>query len=52
MSSYSTSDGAASITITFKLGTDLDKAQVLVQNRVQSPRRACRKRCGGWRDHA
>src|SRR6478609_7359496 len=34
MSSYSTSDGAASITITFKLGTDLDKAQVLVQNRV------------------
>ena len=34
MSSYSTSDGAMSLTITFKLGTDLDKAQVLVQNRV------------------
>src|SRR3954449_6403260 len=34
MSSYSTSDGAMSLTVTFKLGTDLDKAQVLVQNRV------------------
>ncbi|MGO7427127.1 efflux RND transporter permease subunit, partial [Rhizobium ruizarguesonis] len=27
-------DGAMSLTITFKLGTDLDKVQVLVQNRV------------------
>ena len=34
MSSQSTSDGAMTVTITFKLGTDLDKAQVLVQNRV------------------
>jgi len=34
MSSYSTSDGSMALTITFKLGTDLDKAQVLVQNRV------------------
>ena len=34
MSSYSTSDGNLSLTITFKLGTDLDQAQVLVQNRV------------------
>ncbi len=34
MSSYSTNDGAMSLTITFKLGTDLDQAQVLVQNRV------------------
>ena len=34
MSSYSSADGAMSLTITFKLGTDLDKAQVLVQNRV------------------
>jgi HAE1 family hydrophobic/amphiphilic exporter-1 len=34
MSSYSTSDGAMSLTITFKLGTNLDTAQVLVQNRV------------------
>ncbi len=34
MSSQSTNDGAVSITVTFKLGTDLDTAQVLVQNRV------------------
>jgi HAE1 family hydrophobic/amphiphilic exporter-1 len=34
MSSNSTGDGAMSLTITFELGTDLDDAQVLVQNRV------------------
>ena len=34
MSSQSTGDGRMQITVTFKLGTDLDKAQVLVQNRV------------------
>jgi len=34
MYSQSTSDGRVTITVTFKLGTDLDKAQVLVQNRV------------------
>jgi HAE1 family hydrophobic/amphiphilic exporter-1 len=34
MSSYSTGDGSMSLTITFKLGTDLNQAQVLVQNRV------------------
>ncbi|MCS5710478.1 multidrug efflux RND transporter permease subunit [Candidatus Berkiella aquae] len=34
MSSQSTSDGNMSLTITFKLGTDLNVAQVLVQNRV------------------
>ena len=34
MSSQSTGDGSMSLTVTFKLGTDLDKAQVLVQNRV------------------
>jgi HAE1 family hydrophobic/amphiphilic exporter-1 len=34
MSSNSTSDGQMNLTITFKLGTDLDEAQVLVQNRV------------------
>ena len=32
--SQSTSNGQLNITVTFKLGTDLDKAQVLVQNRV------------------
>src|SRR5712671_444879 len=34
MSSTSTSDGVMSLTVTFKLGTDLNTAQVLVQNRV------------------
>ena len=34
MSSYSASDGSMALTITFELGTDLDAAQVLVQNRV------------------
>ncbi len=34
MSSYSTGDGAMALTVTFKPGTDLDTAQVLVQNRV------------------
>src|ERR1700734_3806079 len=32
--SQATSNGQLTITVTFKLGTDLDKAQVLVQNRV------------------
>jgi len=36
MSSSSTSDGRVQITITFELGTNLDTAQVLVQNRVNS----------------
>ena len=34
LSSSSTSDGAVAITVTFQPGTDLDAAQVLVQNRV------------------
>ncbi|WP_020180048.1 multidrug efflux RND transporter permease subunit [Methylopila sp. M107] len=34
MSSQSTGDGQLTTTITFELGTDLDKAQVLVQNRL------------------
>ncbi len=34
LSSSSTSDGAVGITVTFQPGTDLDAAQVLVQNRV------------------
>ncbi|MGI4878242.1 MAG: efflux RND transporter permease subunit [Janthinobacterium lividum] len=34
MSSQSTGDGKMVITVTFKIGTDLDAAQVLVQNRV------------------
>src|SRR6478736_5519266 len=35
--SQATSNGQLTITVTFKLGTDLDKAQVLVQNRVAIP---------------
>jgi len=35
MSSQCTNDGAYTLTITFALGTDLNIAQVLVQNRVQ-----------------
>jgi hydrophobe/amphiphile efflux-1 (HAE1) family protein len=34
MSSQSTGDGKVTITVTFKVGTNLDSAQVLVQNRV------------------
>lgn len=34
MSSQCTTDGAMQLTITFRLGTDLNQAQVLVQNRV------------------
>ncbi len=34
LSSQSTADGTTTVTVTFELGTDLDTAQVLVQNRV------------------
>ena len=34
MESQATADGSLLITITFELGTDIDEAQVLVQNRV------------------
>src|SRR5436190_14462087 len=34
MSSNSANDGSYNLTVTFKLGTNLDMAQVLVQNRV------------------
>src|SRR6478609_4251030 len=34
MSSQCTNDGSYNLTVTFKLGIDLDAAQVLVQNRV------------------
>ena len=36
MQSYSGADGTYSLTVTFKIGTDLNFAQVLVQNRVAS----------------
>src|SRR5271163_591415 len=34
MQSTSASDGSYTLTVTFKIGTDLDAAQILVQNRV------------------
>jgi multidrug efflux pump len=34
LSSQATGDGVMTLTVTFKLGTDVDKAQVQVQNRV------------------
>ncbi|MEL6335574.1 MAG: multidrug efflux RND transporter permease subunit [Pseudomonadota bacterium] len=36
MLSQSTGDGSMSLTVTFELGTDVDQAQVLVQNRVSA----------------
>ncbi|HEY4542551.1 MAG TPA: efflux RND transporter permease subunit, partial [Noviherbaspirillum sp.] len=35
MSSQSTSDGALALTVTFKIGTDVEQAETAVQNRVQ-----------------
>ena len=39
MASQSTADGNLSLTVTFDVGTDPDKAQVLVQNRVSAAER-------------
>jgi hydrophobic/amphiphilic exporter-1 (mainly G- bacteria), HAE1 family len=36
MQSYSAADGTYTLTVTFKIGTDLNFAQVLVQNRISS----------------
>ena len=36
MTSSSTADGSMSLSVAFELGTDLDTAQILVQNRVSS----------------
>ena len=41
MSSQATADGALTLTVTFALGTDLDNAQVQVQNRVARRCRGC-----------
>ncbi|MBQ5946290.1 efflux RND transporter permease subunit [Massilia sp. ST3] len=35
MSSQNTSDGALALTVTFKIGTDVEQAETAVQNRVQ-----------------
>ena len=39
MYSQSTNDGGVSVVVTFEIGTDIDRAQVLVQNRVQAAER-------------
>ena len=36
MQSYAAADGSYSLTVTFKIGTDLNAAQILVQNRVSA----------------
>src|ERR1700732_4197979 len=36
MQSYAGADGSYTLTVTFKIGSDLNQAQVLVQNRVSS----------------
>src|SRR3569623_2664423 len=36
MQSYAASDGSYSLTVTFKIGADLNAAQLLVQNRVSA----------------
>ncbi len=36
MQSTSSSDGSYTLTVTFEIGTDLDQAQVLVQNRISA----------------
>jgi len=36
MQSFAASDGSYNLTVTFAIGTDLDQAQVLVQNRVSA----------------
>ena len=48
MSSTSASDGSYTLTVTFEVGTDLDTAQVLVQNRVAiAAAEAARWKCSG-----
>ena len=43
MGSQSTGDGNLTITVTFEIGTDLNIAQMLTQNRVQVHCRACQR---------
>ena len=45
MVSQSIGDGTLTIDAVFKPGTDVDQAQVLVQNRVSVRSRVCQIRC-------
>ena len=49
MNSQSTGDGNLTITVTFAIGTDLNVAQMLTQNRVQDRTdRACQRTSSAW----
>ena len=48
MSSQCTNDGNMRLTVTFKLGTNLDIAQVQVQNRVAIAQPQLPPTCGRW----
>ena len=48
MGSQSTTDGTMTLTVTFRLGTDPDKAQQLCKTGWLRPRRACPRRCVPW----
>ena len=45
MQSTSTSDGSYTLTVTFAIGTDLNFAQVLVQNKVSAALSSLPRRC-------
>src|SRR6185312_16227039 len=45
MQSFSSADGSYSLTVTFDIGTDLNAAQVLVQNRVSAAMASLPKPC-------
>src|SRR3990170_3727661 len=47
LSSQATSDGVLTLTVTFRVGTDVDLAQVQVQNRVSQALPRLRRRGGG-----
>ena len=46
MSSQSTADGRMNLTVTFRLGTDPDRAQILVQGAVAAALPRLPRRCG------
>jgi multidrug efflux pump subunit AcrB len=48
MSSQSTGDGKVTITVTFRIGTDLMPRRCWCRTAWPSPSRACRRKCSGW----
>ncbi len=47
MSSQSTNEGAMVLTITFRPGTNIDKARCWCRTAWRWPSRSCRRKCGG-----